>query len=199
MMWRKGLNDSFYVDTGMEFPETLDYISEITEKWNIRNLHILHPKVSIWNIPPSPRKYFLPCTYWLKIEPFIRFIKRSSIIIKSVFLGDRGDEHSERMKLLTKTLIHKNFAISSIVSIYPLGYWRDSDVQQFIQRHNIPINAIYSKGYDRVGCIFCPYQNFENLEKYNPALLKYLLLKTNSKDLVDLKNNLSKIFIKEKI
>lgn len=40
--------------------------------------------------------------------------------------------------------------------VNPIYDWRDVDIWEYIRQNNIEVNPLYSRGYDRVGCIGCP-------------------------------------------
>ena len=62
---------------------------------------------------------------------------------------------------------------------YPIFYWKEWQVWEFIEKHNLPYPSLYDEGFDRIGCVVCPnHQNkheiyrekwprhFECFEKY---------------------------------
>lgn len=58
---------------------------------------------------------------------------------------------------------------ASEIQLNPIVDWSDSDVWDYIHRHNLPINPEYGHS-KRVGCIVCPKANFNRNFYY---LLKY--------------------------
>lgn len=48
--------------------------------------------------------------------------------------------------------------------------WSDDDVWNYIHKYDLPINPLYSNGFNRVGCMICPKTNFRN---NFPMLMKY--------------------------
>lgn len=48
--------------------------------------------------------------------------------------------------------------------------WSDDDVWNYIHKYDLPINPLYSNGFNRVGCMICPKTNFSN---NFPMLMKY--------------------------
>lgn len=64
-------------------------------------------------------------------------------------------------------------------SFQPILEWLDADVWQFIHDQGIEVNPLYSEGFDRVGCIGCPYagpkeqrREFERWPTYKAAYLR---------------------------
>lgn len=52
---------------------------------------------------------------------------------------------------LIKTMREKNDSI-----VNPIYNWLDCDIWEYIKKENMKVNPLYSRGYDRVGCIGCP-------------------------------------------
>jgi 3'-phosphoadenosine 5'-phosphosulfate sulfotransferase (PAPS reductase)/FAD synthetase len=65
-----------------------------------------------------------------------------------------------------------------ICKIKPILWWTESEVWDFIHKENLPINPIYSRGADRVGCMPCTAHKFwkSQLAKTNPKLFKRIML-----------------------
>lgn len=59
--------------------------------------------------------------------------------------------------------------------IYPLLYWKEYEVWQFIKDMKLPINPCYERG-GRVGCMFCPYSKPSQIAYYEN---QYPLFKEN--------------------
>lgn len=70
----------------------------------------------------------------------------------------------------------------------PLARWTEDDIYQYILEFDIDICSIYSKGYDRTGCIFCMYgldqeekntgsNRFLKMRKTHPKLHDYCINK----------------------
>ena len=50
--------DVVWVNTGVEFPECVHFVSELKDRWSI-NLHIAHPKTTFWKVV---RYFIFPVT-----------------------------------------------------------------------------------------------------------------------------------------
>lgn len=51
------------------------------------------------------------------------------------------------------------------LTINPILYWSDEDVWDFIHHYDLPINPLYTKGYARVGCLFCCLANYKHIKR----------------------------------
>lgn len=45
---------------------------------------------------------------------------------------------------------------NSDTMVNPIYRWSNTDIWEYIKREHIGVNPLYTKGYDRVGCIGCP-------------------------------------------
>lgn len=62
----------------------------------------------------------------------------------------------------------------------PIYEWEDSDVWEYIKANNIPVNVLYSKGYERVGCIGCPLAPYHHRMKEFKDFPKYKQMYINA-------------------
>ena len=51
------------------------------------------------------------------------------------------------------------------LTVNPILDWTAQDVWDFIKERNLPVNPLYSKGYSRVGCLFCPMSNIKSIRR----------------------------------
>jgi phosphoadenosine phosphosulfate reductase len=98
-------------------------------------------------------------------------------------IGIRADESVKR-KAKYKEYVegcHKK----EIFKIYPLLWWTNEDIWQYINNEKLSFNELYNKGFNRIGCIGCPLQGkkrmrqeIESQPKFKTALInaieKYL-------------------------
>lgn len=68
----------------------------------------------------------------------------------------------------------------------PLSFWTEKDIWDYIRLFNIPIAQLYSKGYERNGCMYCGFgvksekkrlgiNRFERLSLTHPQEYSYLI------------------------
>lgn len=88
---------------------------------------------------------------------------------KRIILNNDNDE---------KRLLFENCKLRAARVCNPIVEWADRDVWGFIQSEKIPMNLLYSMGFDRVGCIGCPmaerkrYFQFRMFPTYQLAYIK---------------------------
>ena len=66
--------------------------------------------------------------------------------------------------------------------VNPIYEWLDEDIWNYIKSENINVNPLYSKGYQRVGCIGCPLAGAKMREKEFADYPKYKQMYINAFD-----------------
>lgn len=116
----------------------------------------------------------------------------SKYVSKCSIVGVRKSESHKRksrtaFEAKNKTILNKNKELvdgyfkencqsiggASVILLRPIIDWKDSDVWDYINRHNLPVNPEYKKN-KRVGCVVCPKANFtsnSNALIENPKLI----------------------------
>lgn len=59
------------------------------------------------------------------------------------------------------------------LTVNPILDWTEQDVWQFIEERSLPVNPLYTKGYSRVGCLFCPMSNIKSIRREVADYPKY--------------------------
>jgi len=143
---RAGVTDVFHVDTGMEFPETEEFVASLGIE------QILHGN-SFWD---ELKEYGLPqkdnrwCCERLKLEPAKRWRKGEPGITVQ---GNRWYESFSRSNLPAAI---PNPYDPAQTNISPIRHWRALEVYLYIWWRNLPCNPLYEEGYERIGCWMCP-------------------------------------------
>lgn len=121
-------------------------------------------------------------------------VKRSKY--NDVAIISRRKEHQDRTRKRTIEEIevneHKCIKGNDKLIIRPILEWTTDEIWKFIEDNNLPINPCYNE-FGRVGCMFCPFANEKEIEKYErqypkakatilKALQKFLDKKGNSRN-----------------
>jgi len=124
-------------------PELIRFI-----KSNYPDTTILRPVHSFWagcsKIFPPHRKGRWCC----------RIIKENpgkSVPLVHRILGIRAEESSNRAK---RGWINK--VTKRNIAYHPIFDWREWEVWEYIEYHNLPYCSLYDEGFSRLGCIVCP-------------------------------------------
>ena len=162
----------FFIDTGLEFPETIDMINETEKYYDIEIRRINPPKtfeeylISFHGFWPSPQRRW--CTDRLKDRPIRKYVNAQKENVRLVD-GVRKYESWRRMKR-EKLEWHKSgkWRIEHIVF-----HWRKERIFQYAYKNNLPINPLYALGFPRVSCWLCPFASQKTndlVTKYHPKL-----------------------------
>ena len=154
ILLKKYLNLDFvpvFVDTGMEFEETLEYLDKVSKILNIK-----YEKVDTdiaENYKAKGEEFLInrECTK-LKIKALYDFIRKNfeNVLIIN---GDRIVESISRS-------LRPEFRFDEFPIFSPIKYWSFFDEQLLFYINKIPFNPLYEKGFYRIGCKFCPFLDY---------------------------------------
>jgi phosphoadenosine phosphosulfate reductase len=148
-------NEVLFVDTGFHFHETLNTRDELIRRYQT-NLVTLYP-----DLTPAQQeaKYDLKlynyvdgqpdCCRMRKEEPFLDHVRNQGQ--KLVILGLRKSEGGNRSDLAP---IAPDPRYGGFV-LHPLLEWDEQDVDQYIDKHAIPVNPLHAEQYPSIGCQVC--------------------------------------------
>ena len=185
-----------YSNTGVEFPENVQYVHDVADEWGV-NLTELHADTTFWEIVkkhgmPKFRKFgdnkqvkYLSrlgvtthrrpyCCWLLKEKARYAFYKQYEIT--GNVTGMRASESRARARAFNRRGIYYKLKSGPKIWVYhPIGLWSDSKLQVYLEKHNIPHNAVYDT-QSRNGCWACTaYKGWEaNIMRYNPRMYKVL-------------------------
>lgn len=120
-----------------------------------------------WHFLIEAFKISHKCCYFLKKSPSISFEKRYGLIpLDGLMVSD---------SVLRMTAYIKNkgcFTTGNRPKMSPISFWNTKNIYEYIDKYNLDISTIYSKGYKNTGCMFCAFGC--HLEKPNKfQLMKY--------------------------
>lgn len=142
---------ALFSDTGVEFPETLEYIEKVASHLGI-NLHIekagLDEAIKHRGLPRLGDRW---CT-GLKLEALKRGMNKIARDYRNyvVIIGDRDAESKIRVKRPPVRVEDGHMVLS------PLKLFSGAQIELYIMGKGIPLNPLYEKGFYRVGCYICP-------------------------------------------
>jgi len=163
---RAGFEDSYFVDTGMEFPETLAFVKSLDIGTVLHDTHFW--KEAERRGPPAKDDRW--CCERLKLAPVSEWLgrKRECVTIQ----GNRWYESFARAGLAPAA---RNPYHPSQINISPLRNWRALEVFLYIWWRRLPCNPLYEMGLERVGCWMCPAMlesEYEYVRHNHPQLHK---------------------------
>lgn len=151
----------FTIDTGRLFPETLDYMKQIEERYASKlyqnKIQVFKPneerlrkmiEQSHWRDylfleSQSKREY---CCHIRKVEPTLEALKTLTVWIT----GLRKDQSKFRSTLPKVQLIEADGR--KIIKVSPLYSWTETEVDEYNKNKNLLLHPLYSEGYLTIGC-----------------------------------------------
>jgi len=141
--------------TGIDPPELIRFI-----KRHYPECQFVRPKLSFWHLltthnpPGGTGRGIKWCCTKIKEDPSNKTPNRSRI------LGIRAEESNIRVKYSRIDFRENN----GQTLYYPIFYWNEWHIWEFIKAHNLPYPKLYNHGFDRLGCVICPnHQNHHDI------------------------------------
>ncbi len=141
----------FNLDTGYQFPETLELRDRIAERYGIE-VEMVRSETSL---PEYENQHGGPlyvvnsdqCCYDRKIVPLRRALVGYDAWITSI----RAEQSKDRAAASVVGLDGK----FGLVKVNPILKWSRRDVWAFIETHKVPYNPLFDRGYASIGCWPC--------------------------------------------
>lgn len=138
-----------FMDTGMHFPQTLDYKEELIERLGLSNVRdippveserlALDPKNTLWKTNTDA------CCALRKVRPLAPALEGFSAWIT----GRKRFHGGARMSLPVFEHAAGRFKVN------PLASWTQDDVQDYFKRRQLPKHPLVAQGYPSIGCWPC--------------------------------------------
>lgn len=158
-----------FADTGWEAPETYAYLDTLRARLGI-TIDVVGVeggmRAKIVRRAGFPARKQRWCTRELKIEPLRAYhdaVERETGIETVCVVGERAGESEARAK---KVALEDEPAGDRKWGGWiwrPLLRWSVEDVVAIHVRHGMPMNPLYHRGHNRVGCYPCIYATKEDL------------------------------------
>jgi phosphoadenosine phosphosulfate reductase len=141
----------FNLDTGYQFPETLELRERIKARYGIA-VEMIQPEMTVAEYEAEhggPLYTHRPdqCCYDRKILPLRRAVVGYEAWISAI----RRDQTDQRA---VADIVHWD-AKFNLVKINPLLGWTRKDVWAFVLKHDVPYNPLHDRGYPSIGCRPC--------------------------------------------
>jgi len=167
-----------FIDTKFEFPDTYEYLDEMAKSYEILKSEPKREPIDLWKemLPPSRRIRW--CCSALKTGPYellVRKLSTKPCYQNLAFEGTRAAESSKRSKYDKISFQSK---IHNQISARPIFEWSTLEVWTYILSNDLLFNHSYKIGYERIGCILCPFgtEKDELISKLsNPSIIKPFL------------------------
>jgi 3'-phosphoadenosine 5'-phosphosulfate sulfotransferase (PAPS reductase)/FAD synthetase/Fe-S-cluster-containing dehydrogenase component len=151
---RAGVKKAVFVDTTVEFEDTVKYVETIRRLYKI-DLSVVRPPKTFFELIdtfgfPSRRSRW--CCEALKFGPLGRYALQNGIT--SFVTGLRSEESKKRRGY---HIVGQN-PMLPVKQINPILKWTANDVWAYLKEASLPINPLYSQGMMRIGCWPCPFK-----------------------------------------
>lgn len=144
---KAGVTEAFFIDTGIEFPETVEFVKSM-------GIDILPKSTDFWQAaekagPPSKDNRW--CCKFLKQNPLKTVLAKTGPCV--TVQGNRWYESWNRADLEEAI---QNPLNPLQLNVSPIRNWRALEVFLYLWWQNVPINPLYDRGIERIGCYLCP-------------------------------------------
>jgi len=170
-----------YIDTTITIPENREYVKELQSDWGFE-LSIISRKdkdfwkvVRRWGFPHTRLRW---CMREFKSIPLKLFNKPFGF--NCIHLtGTTMNESTMREKVYSiRGKLHFNYSICSYV-LHPLLTWNEEMINEYIRKHELPINPCYSVYGSEGNCYYCPHNKskeyYIKLARTHPELFNKIV------------------------
>jgi cysteine desulfurase/selenocysteine lyase len=161
---KAGVERAFFIDTGVEFPETLEFVRQ-------QGVEIVPRGGDFWTAVEKagpPAKDHRWCCKLLKLQPLKRYLAQTGPAV--TIQGNRWYESWNRADL---EIASNNPANPLQINISPIRNWRALEVYLYLRAQHIAYNPLYDQGIERIGCYVCPSMlesEYDELRRMHPEL-----------------------------
>jgi cysteine desulfurase/selenocysteine lyase len=159
---KAGVTKAFFIDTGIEFPETVEFVRS-------QGVEVIQKAGDFWQAvekagPPGKDNRW--CCKLLKLHPLKLYLADVGPCV--TIQGNRWYESWNRADLDETS---QNPANPLQLNISPIRNWRALEVFLYLWWQKAEINPLYDKGLERIGCYLCPAMlesEYEELRTIQP-------------------------------
>ncbi|AFK50742.1 phosphoadenosine phosphosulfate reductase [Thermogladius calderae 1633] len=164
--------DMLFNDTGIELPETLKNVEEVSKAYSL-DLVTASAGNFFWTAVEAfgpPGKDYRWCCKIIKLVPIAKTSRAKWPSGALNIVGQRAYESLDRAK---SPVVWRNKWIPHVVSTTPIQDWSQLSVWLYIYANKLPYNRLYDTGFDRLGCYLCPSSylaEFKDVSTHYPCL-----------------------------
>ena len=143
-----------FIDTGLEFPETTEYVDRFAEENGLKLLKASAGNAFWDNVDTfgPPAKDFRWCCKVCKLGPITELISsefpKGTITIE----GNRMLESFSRSDI---GFVSKNPFVPNQTNLNPVRGWSAAEIWGYIWMKGLSYNPLYDRDFERIGCYLC--------------------------------------------
>lgn len=163
----------FFIDTGLEFPETVAHVKEVAARHVTALIVEEAPREAFQEglrLFGPPGRDYRWCCKTNKLGPTVRAIMKHYPGGVLSFIGQRRYESEARA---SKPRVWSNPWTPGQVGASPIQNWTALHVWLLIMAEGEAANPWYERGLDRIGCFLCPASDLAELEVVEEAFPRY--------------------------
>ena len=142
-------------DTGIELPPVIKNVHEVSSKYGLELIEASAGN-KFWEaveVFGPPAKDYRWCCKVVKLAPIASTYKR---LFPSGLLAIIGQRAMESIDRSWTGSVWRNKWLPHALNITPIREWDQLSEWLYIIKHKLPVNELYFKGFDRLGCFLCP-------------------------------------------
>ena len=148
----------FFNNTGIEFPETIEYVEELRKELEPKGIKFITADAgdAFWraiHVFSPPGRDYRWCCKVTKLGPITMAIKENYPRGVLMFVGQRKYESIKRFK---QPRVWRNPWVPNETGASPIFHWRALEVWLYIFSRGLKYNPLYEDRLDRIGCFLCP-------------------------------------------
>jgi cysteine desulfurase/selenocysteine lyase len=163
---KAGVTKAFFIDTGLEFPETIAFVKS-------QGVEIVGGAGDFWQAvekagPPGKDNRW--CCKFQKLRPLKLYLAQVGPCV--TIQGNRWYESWNRASL-DETSQNPDNPLQ--LNISPIRNWRALEVFLYLWWQNAEMNPLYEQGIERIGCYLCPAMlesEYEQIRTSHPEYAK---------------------------
>ena len=146
---------AIFIDTGLEHPQTRDYVSRLASQRGVRLLTAPADDAFDESFPTfgPPAKDFRWCCKVCKLAPATKIIQDE---FPEGTVTVEGNRRLESFSRAYTELVQENPFVPGQTILNPIRDWTALDVWLYIIWRDLPYNPLYDEDIERVGCWMCP-------------------------------------------
>ncbi len=160
LAYRVGVRRAVFVDTTIEFEETVEYVRQTANLYDMR-IETVAPPHGFFDMlekVTSPSKRQRWCCEVIKFGPLASWAVKTGVT--HFITGLRRDESVSRADY---TEVDSNPLVPAC-QLNPILDWPEEAVWHYIHAYGLPVNPLYEH-FKRVGCWCCPFKSKSEWDK----------------------------------